>query len=208
MGAIGLVKCKPVASENCCTRSHTLCRRHFSFFATINAAAIHFKWFVLIKLITVVNKKYKTNLCRNINSHLNQYNDALKHMQTSCNVASVPPEPISWTSQILTTIDTFFQWVRDTTKQLNTFNIIPWAAATTGMGRAVEKMKERPLDWIHCFHFRLHHHTGHHRNAIIRYHRGHMGWPAHVFDDFIPISSAEQASDTSPICVFLATTGN
>lgn len=49
--------------------------------------------------------------------------------------------------------------------------MIPWAAATTGMGRAVEKMKERPLDWIHCFHFRLHHHTSHHRNTIIRYHR-------------------------------------
>lgn len=126
MGAIGLVKCKPVASENCCTRSHTLCCRHFSFFATINAATIHFKWFVLIKLITVVNKKYKTNLCRNINSHLNQYNDALKHMQTSCNVASVLPAPISWTSQILTTVDIFFLWVSETQRLPNNKILSTW----------------------------------------------------------------------------------
>lgn len=47
-----------------------------------------------------------------------------------------------------------------------------------------------------------------HRNDITRYHRGHMGWPAHVFYDFIlsyrmgciSISSAGQVSDMSPIC--------
>ena len=30
---------------------------------------------------------------------------------------------------------------------------LPWEAAITGTGAAVENMKERPLDCISCFHF-------------------------------------------------------
>ena len=30
--------------------------------------------------------------------------------------------------------------------------ILPWTEATTGTGKAVEKMNERPRDWIKLFH--------------------------------------------------------